>query len=104
MGDNENITKMYCIYLNLMLRHVTLKSLLKDPISYHVQNDPDLPTWFLHCFFIFKQLYKTILFTAVREGKNRDIVFWEIINTMETRPISPTGAFCSGVYYTREWG
>jgi hypothetical protein len=42
------------------------------------------------------------LFTAVREEKNRDIVFREIINTMETRPISPKGVFCSGVYYTRD--
>jgi hypothetical protein len=29
-------------------------------------------------------------------------VFREIINTMETRPISPKGVFCSGVYYTRD--
>jgi hypothetical protein len=29
-------------------------------------------------------------------------VFREIINTMETRPSSPKGVFCSGVYYTRD--
>jgi hypothetical protein len=29
-------------------------------------------------------------------------VFREIINTVETRPISPKGVFCSGVYYTRD--
>ena len=27
-------------------------------------------------------------------------MFREIINTMETRPSSPKGVFCSGVYYT----
>ncbi len=42
------------------------------------------------------------LFKAVREEKNRDIVLREIINTMETRPISPKGVFFSGVYYTRD--
>jgi hypothetical protein len=42
------------------------------------------------------------LFTAVREEKNRDIVFREVINTMETRPISPKGVFCSRVYYTKD--
>ena len=42
---------------------------------------------FLHNFFIFKQLYKMILFTTVREEKNRDIVFREIINTLEIKPI-----------------
>jgi hypothetical protein len=49
-----------------------------------VQNDP-----------IYNSLY-------IREDKNRDIVFREIINTMETRPISPKGVFFSGVYYTRD--
>jgi hypothetical protein len=34
--------------------------------------------------------------------KNRDIVFREIINTVETKHISPQGVFCSGVYYTRD--
>jgi hypothetical protein len=34
--------------------------------------------------------------------KNRDIVFREIINTVETKHISSKGVFCSGVYYTRE--
>ncbi len=34
--------------------------------------------------------------------KERDIVFREIINTIETRPMSPTVVFCSGVYYTRD--
>jgi hypothetical protein len=29
-------------------------------------------------------------------------MFREIINTVETRPISPKGVFCSGVYYTRD--
>jgi hypothetical protein len=38
----------------------------------------------------------------IREEKNRDIVFREVINTMETRPISPKGVFCSRVYYTRD--
>jgi hypothetical protein len=27
-------------------------------------------------------------------------VFREIINTIETRPVSQKGVFCSGVYYT----
>ncbi len=35
---------------------------------------------------------------AIREEKNRDIVFREVINTMETKPISPQEVFCSGVY------
>jgi hypothetical protein len=38
----------------------------------------------------------------MREEKNRDIVFREIINTLEIKPISPSGVFCSGVYYTRD--
>jgi hypothetical protein len=45
------------------------------------------------------------LFTAVYTSgkkKNRDIVFREIINTTETKPISPKGVFCSGEYYTRD--
>jgi hypothetical protein len=60
---------------------------------------------FLHNSFIFRQLYKMTLFKAVYTSgkkKNRGIVFREIINTMETRPIFPKGVFCSGVYYTRD--
>jgi hypothetical protein len=59
---------------------------------------------FLLYFFIFKQLYKMILITAVYTGKNKNmgIVFREIVNTMETTPFSPKGVFCLGVYYTRE--
>jgi hypothetical protein len=41
------------------------------------------------------------LLANIREETNRNIVFREIINTSETRPISLTWVFCSGVYYTR---
>jgi hypothetical protein len=34
--------------------------------------------------------------------KNRGIVFREIINTMETKPISSKEVFYSGVFYTRD--
>jgi hypothetical protein len=40
--------------------------------------------------------------TNIREEKNRDVVFREIINTLEIQPISPSGVFCLGVYYTRD--
>ena len=29
-------------------------------------------------------------------------MFREIINTLEIKPISPSGVFCLGVYYTRD--
>jgi hypothetical protein len=50
------------------------------------------------------QSYKHIwkLIANIREEKNRDIVFREIINTLEIKPISLSGVFCLGVYYTRD--
>jgi hypothetical protein len=53
-----------------------------------VQNEP-----------IYSSLY-------IREEKNRDIVFREIINTMETRPVSPKEYFVQeyfiqGITHTR---
>jgi hypothetical protein len=50
------------------------------------------------------QSYKHIwkLIANIREEKNRAIVFREIINTLEIKPISPSGVFCLGVYYTRD--
>ncbi len=88
-----------------MLRHVTLKSVFKTPFHILFKMTLTYQPGFLHYFFIFKQLYKTLLFTAVNtsgKNKNRDIVFREIINISQTKPISPTGVFCSGVYYTRD--
>jgi hypothetical protein len=89
-----------------MLRHVCNTKKFKTPFHILFKMTLTYQPGFSHYFFIFKQLYKTIPFTAVicsiyiREKKNRDIVFKEIINTMETRPICPQGVFCSGVYYT----
>ena len=47
-----------------------------------------------------------ILFTTVREEKNRDIVFREIINTLEIKPIPHQEYFVSeyiiqGIMHTR---
>ncbi len=92
---------MYLLELNVQTWNT--KKLIKiTPFHILFKMTLTYQTCFLHYSFIFKQLYKMTLFTAVREEKNRDIVFREIINTMETRPISPKGVFCSGVYYTRD--
>ncbi len=105
---------MCLIELNVKTRKI--KQLIKM-ISFYILFKTTLTyqTGFLHDFFIFKQLYKTILFTSViqtymkkklianiREEKNRDFVFREILNTFEIKPISPSGVFCLGVYYTRD--
>ncbi len=49
----------------LMLKHGTIKRRLKDPISYLFKMTLTYQPGFLHYFFIFKQLFKTFLFTAV---------------------------------------
>ena len=94
--------KMYILELNVETWNI--KKLIKmTPFHILFKMTLTYQPCFLHYSFIFKKLYKMTLFTAVfREEKNRDIVFREIINTKETRPIFPKGVFCSGVYYTRD--
>jgi hypothetical protein len=68
---------------------------------------------FLNYFFILKQLYKTILFTSViqtymktnskHQGRKKQGHFVQGDNKhFGNKPISPSGVFCLGVYYTRD--
>jgi hypothetical protein len=65
-----------------------------------------IPGWWVYILgFTMKHIlwdYGWKLIANIREEKNRDIVFREIINTLEIKPISPSGVFCLGVYYTRD--
>ncbi len=72
---------MYLLELNVETCYT--KKLIKSPIQILFKMTLTCKPGFLHYFFIFKQLYKTILFTVsqyIREEKNRDIVSREIIH------------------------
>jgi hypothetical protein len=60
---------------------------------------------FLHNFFIFKQLYKMILFTTVytsgKKKKQGHCVQGDHKH-FGNQTHSPSGVFCLGVYYTRD--
>ena len=103
---------MCLIELNVETRKI--KQLIKI-ISFYILFKTTLiyQNGFLHYFFILKQLYKTILFTSViqtymktnskHQGRKKQGHFVQGDNKhFGNKPISPSGVFCLGVYYTRD--